>query len=210
MSTVECCICMDDIMSTNCITTPCGHIFHANCLMKHTYMNSYTCPCCRAELVEKSRNHDSDDDSDDSDDDSLDSEDETVLTEVQEEDNNLQGFRWMFQRANCEELEGDETEYNERMEEESFQSGQEQLLFEEQKDQIEHLVKEIKKRKCISYDDLLRAYIGTNCDDYMYNEYGRDMEYKVTSTINDIDSRVRDDFAYSTRGLRRHAFVQMM
>ena len=26
----------------------------------------------------------------------------------------------------------------------------------------------------------------------------------------DIDSRVRDDFAYSTRGLRRHAFVQMM
>lgn len=206
MSTVECCICMDDIMSTNCITTPCGHTFHANCLMKHTYMNNYTCPCCRAELVEKP----SEESDDESDDDSLVSEDETVLTEVQEEDNNLQCFRWMFQRVNGEELEGDENEYNERMEEESFQSGQDQLIFEEQKDQIEHLVKEIKKRKCISYEDLLRAYIGTNCDDYMYNEYGRDMEYKVTSTINDIDSRVRNDLPYNIRRPGRRAFVQMM
>jgi hypothetical protein len=185
MTTTECCICMDDIMSTNCVTTPCGHIFHANCLMKHTLLNNYTCPCCRAEMVEQPEEEDIDDDSQDSD-------DETITDEMEEE-HHLQGYRWLFQRVNDEVLEGDADEYNEMMEEESYQSGREKLIYEEQKDQIEHLVQEIKKKNCVSYDDLLRAYIGTNCDDYMYNDFSRDMEYKVTSTINDIDTRARND-----------------
>jgi hypothetical protein len=191
MTTTECCICMDDIMSTNCVTTPCGHIFHANCLMKHTRVNSYTCPCCRAEMVEQLVDEEEDEDEDE-DDNSEDSDYDTITDEMEEE-RNLQGFRWLFQRVNDEALEGDEDEYIERMEEESFQSGQEKLIYEEQKEQIDHLVQEIKKKNCVSYDDLLRAYIGTNCDDYMYNEFSRDIEYKVTSTINGIDTRARNN-----------------
>tara|TARA_B110000503_G_C7150821_1_gene415089 strand:+ start:1602 stop:2057 length:456 start_codon:yes stop_codon:yes gene_type:complete len=136
-------------------------------------------------MVEQLVDEDEDDNSEDS--------DEDTITDEMEEERNLQGFRWLFQRVNDETLEGDEDEYNERMEEESFQSGQEKLIYEEQKEQIDYLVQEIKKKNCISYDDLLRAYIGSNCDDYMYNEFSGDMEYKVTSTINAIDTRARNN-----------------
>ena len=49
----ECPICMDTIGVVNCMTTECGHIFHANCLMKNIDRNGFTCPCCRSQMVEE-------------------------------------------------------------------------------------------------------------------------------------------------------------
>ena len=49
---MECPICYDSIEQTrNCITTECGHQFHAACLMKNACINGFSCPSCRAQMV---------------------------------------------------------------------------------------------------------------------------------------------------------------
>jgi len=51
---MECPICYDPIEQTrNCITTECGHQFHAACLMKNACINGFSCPSCRAKMVEQ-------------------------------------------------------------------------------------------------------------------------------------------------------------
>ena len=51
---MECPICYDEIETTkNCITTDCGHKFHAKCLMKNAHINGFSCPSCRAQMVEQ-------------------------------------------------------------------------------------------------------------------------------------------------------------
>lgn len=51
---MECPICYDPIEQTrNCITTECGHQFHAACLMKNARINGFNCPSCRAQMVEQ-------------------------------------------------------------------------------------------------------------------------------------------------------------
>ena len=59
----ECPICMDPIEgSKNCITTECGHAFHANCLITSVAHNGFGCPYCRTAMAEVP--HDDDEDSD--------------------------------------------------------------------------------------------------------------------------------------------------
>ena len=48
---IECCICYDIIGKQNNCTTPCGHSFCFECMMKSLGRNN-TCPCCRAVLKE--------------------------------------------------------------------------------------------------------------------------------------------------------------
>ena len=50
---LECPICMDDINITkNCITTECGHCFHASCVMRNITQNGFACPMCRTAMAE--------------------------------------------------------------------------------------------------------------------------------------------------------------
>jgi hypothetical protein len=50
---LECPICMDDINITkNCITTECGHCFHASCVMRNVAQNGFACPMCRTAMAE--------------------------------------------------------------------------------------------------------------------------------------------------------------
>ena len=94
---MECSICLDCIdVNKNCITTECGHCFHASCLMTNVAHNGFGCPYCRAEMAEVPE------DSDDEDDDS------EYYEEYEEDlldDYSLRGFRWLFQRAEGEELD---------------------------------------------------------------------------------------------------------
>jgi len=54
MTTIECPICMDDINVTkNCITTECGHCFHASCVMRNITHNGFGCPMCRTAMAEE-------------------------------------------------------------------------------------------------------------------------------------------------------------
>ena len=49
----ECPICMENLdMSKNFATTPCGHKFHFDCLMK-SVKTSKCCPLCRQQLMER-------------------------------------------------------------------------------------------------------------------------------------------------------------
>ena len=49
----ECPICMDAIdPDRNCVTTECGHKFHAKCLFANIAHNGFGCPCCRGKMAE--------------------------------------------------------------------------------------------------------------------------------------------------------------
>jgi hypothetical protein len=59
-STIECPICMDDINTNkNCITTECGHCFHASCVMRNIAQNGFACPMCRTAMAEYEDEEDS-------------------------------------------------------------------------------------------------------------------------------------------------------
>jgi hypothetical protein len=94
----ECPICFDDIdVTNNYIITECGHHYHARCLLSSVAFGNFACPCCRFELAEQPEEED-DEDEDDEDD-----------YDEEEEDETFQSMRWLFQRAEGEELE---PEYN--------------------------------------------------------------------------------------------------
>ena len=71
----ECPICMDPIEGNkNCVTTECGHIFHAKCLMTSVAHNGFGCPYCRTAMAEVPEDEDEDyedDEDEDYDDDAL-------------------------------------------------------------------------------------------------------------------------------------------
>lgn len=103
MSSVECPICFDDINPTkNCIITECGHKFHASCLLRSVVHENYDCPCCRFELAERPEESD-----DGFDDENYDDVDDEISDEI------MQSMRWLFQRAEGEELEEEELEEDE-------------------------------------------------------------------------------------------------
>lgn len=49
---IDCPICLDAIqVGINCVTTECGHSFHANCLMQNVAHNGFGCPYCRTAMA---------------------------------------------------------------------------------------------------------------------------------------------------------------
>ncbi len=92
---IDCPICMDCIETTtkNCVTTECGHCFHASCLMQSVAHNGFGCPYCRTAMAEVPA--ESDDEYDDNYND-----DTTVF-----EEDALTSFRMFHQRINGEEVE---------------------------------------------------------------------------------------------------------
>lgn len=96
----ECPICMDVLSGTkNIVTTECGHCFHTNCLMTSVAHNGFGCPYCRTQMAAAPEESDDDDDSAWS---SYD-EDEELYG-----DHSLRGARWLFQRANGDEVDDEE------------------------------------------------------------------------------------------------------
>ena len=97
----ECPICMEVLSGTkNIVTTECGHCFHTNCLMTSVAHNGFGCPYCRTEMAEAPAE---DEDDDDSEWNSYDGEDDELYG-----DHSLRGARWLFQRANGEEVDDEE------------------------------------------------------------------------------------------------------
>ena len=98
----ECPICMDNINfgSNNCVTTECGHCFHANCLMQNVAHNGFGCPYCRTTMAEKPKktyfdDDESYDDEDPYDEDEDDDEIDYAFRETME-NYTLRGLRFMF------------------------------------------------------------------------------------------------------------------
>lgn len=95
----ECPICMDNInFGSNCVTTECGHCFHANCLMQNVAHNGFGCPYCRTTMAETPKIKYFDDDESYDDEDSYDEDDDEIGEAFREtmENYTLRGFRFMF------------------------------------------------------------------------------------------------------------------
>jgi len=80
---------MDDILNTNCVTTECGHTFHASCLMRSVAHQGFGCPYCRAVMAEVPEDDEDDDEEVDEDDDR--NPDEFALRGLRFFTNNLDG-----------------------------------------------------------------------------------------------------------------------
>jgi hypothetical protein len=99
---IECPICMDPIeFNKNCVTTECGHCFHASCLMKSVAHNGFGCPYCRTTMAEEPE--------DDDDDLTDDSEEEEEMFD----DSALRGFRFFFNNLDGEEHDAEDVEEEE-------------------------------------------------------------------------------------------------
>jgi hypothetical protein len=92
----ECPICMDSIEGNkNCVTTECGHTFHAKCLMTSVAHNGFACPYCRTAMAEVPEDEDDDDDDSDGE---YDEDDEENF-----DDDALRGFRFFMNNLNSED-----------------------------------------------------------------------------------------------------------
>ena len=113
----ECPICMDAIdTDRNCVTTECGHRFHAKCLFANISHNGFDCPCCRGKMAEEEEEEVEEDEEED---------EEEDFDEDEEDDNTdhlLRGMRWMFQRASNDGggVDEDEEEDDEEEDEEEL------------------------------------------------------------------------------------------
>jgi hypothetical protein len=110
---IDCPICMDSIeFNKNCVTTECGHCFHASCLMTSVAHNGFGCPYCRTAMAEEVQEDDS------TEYESVDGDDEPEMFD----DDALRGFRFFFNNLNGEEHDEDDVEEevaNEELEQEN-------------------------------------------------------------------------------------------
>ncbi len=104
---IDCPICMDAIeIGRNCVTTECGHCFHASCLMTSVAHNGFGCPYCRTAMAEKPEDEEDDDWYE-----APEEEDEMF------DDYALRGFRFFWDIQNNEEHDEDDDSDEEQLEE---------------------------------------------------------------------------------------------
>lgn len=190
----DCPICLETIEKNNCIRTECGHIFHASCLMRHTAMNGYNCPCCRGDMVDKEVFNSDDDededdtiyDEDDEDDDSLDFQDRgrEFVPDISS-DVNMQNFRWLFQRANGEDTEEDSDNTENTVMREYEDHRETEIIRQENKEQLDKIMALVTKSS-ISFQDMVYAFIGQEVRDYRYNIHAENSYFKVSNILNRI------------------------
>ena len=151
----SCPICMDDIISnTNCVTTECGHCFHASCLMTNVAHNGFGCPYCRTVMAEEQEDDDSgyhvvsdDGFSDDGE---------------YEEDDALRGFRLFFNQ-----VDGNQAEQSDLDAEDEFITQEEEAIAEEAAEaataaaaapSVDAVVKNLKDQG-ITYEQMVRLIL---------------------------------------------------
>jgi len=107
---IDCPICMDSIeFNKNCVTTECGHCFHASCLMTSVAHNGFGCPYCRTTMAEEVKDDES-------------TEYESVDEDDEDDEDALRGFRFFFNNLNGEEHDQDDVDEeiaNEELEQEN-------------------------------------------------------------------------------------------
>jgi hypothetical protein len=153
---IECPICMDEITEgKNKVTTDCGHCFHTTCLMKNVAHNGFSCPYCRDVMAEEPPDNNSDEEYDDF---SFDEEEEGP----DYSDNVLRGARWLFQRAEGEELDDEEDSV---LEEEEEEENNEQL----DRPSVEYIVQKLVQRG-VTMADVVKSILLSDHPEYQDNE----------------------------------------
>lgn len=153
---VECPICMDQIEGErNKVITECGHCFHTSCLMKNVAHNGFGCPYCRDAMAQEPNDNNTDEEYDEF---SIDEEEE----ENDYSDNVLRGSRWLFQRAEGEELDDEEDTVLDEEEEEQDDE-------EENKPSVEYIVEKLVQRG-VSMADLVKSILVTDHQEYQNSD----------------------------------------
>ena len=184
---MECPICISEMTGNlNRVTTECGHEFHAKCLLSNIAFNGFGCPYCRSEMVDESvskhAHEDDDDDDDDDTDDDNDDEETNDDEEIQEEDN-LRGFRFMFQRVTGETLTDETDEEDEDIYEADLLSHNNNTP----RPSIEVIVKKLSE-KGVTIETLVKALF---LDHPEYNREN-DSHEDYHKLNDDIYSKMRD------------------
>jgi len=155
---IECPICMDSIDSVkNKVTTECGHCFHASCLMTNVAHNGFGCPYCRTAMTEEvAADEDSDDDYDEF----------SINSEEEPDYNNhvLRGARWLFQRA-----EGEEVDDSDESESESDDEEEAQRVEVEPRPTVDYIVEKLVQRG-VSMEDLVKSILLRDHDEYQFHD----------------------------------------
>lgn len=157
---MDCPICMDVIeMNKNCITTECGHCFHASCLMKSIAHTGFGCPYCRTAMaeVENIRGHHVIEDDED-DDDYLAGDDEEIF-----DDYALRGFRFFWNNINEEEID-EEDDADEEQEDEWVDDAD--AGEEDENIPSPQYVADKLKRQGVTYDELVHLLLYKDHEEY--------------------------------------------
>ena len=151
---IECPICMDQIEGVkNRVTTECGHCFHTSCLMKNVVHNGFGCPYCRDAMADEPADNNTDEEYDEFSDDEEDEEPDYS-------DNVLRGSRWLFQRAEGEELDD---------EEDTVLDEEEERVEVEPRAPVDYIVEKLVQRG-VSMADLVKAILIRDHDEYQFHD----------------------------------------
>jgi hypothetical protein len=151
---VECPICIEQIEGEkNKVTTECGHCFHTSCLMKNVAHNGFGCPYCRDAMAEEPADDNSDEEYDEF---SVDEEDE----EPEYTDNVLRGARWLFQRAEGEEVDD---------EEDTVLDEEEERDDVEPRAPVDYIVEKLVERG-VSMAELVKAILIRDHEEYQFHD----------------------------------------
>ena len=120
---IECPICMDSVeLNKNCVTTECGHCFHASCLMRNVAHNGFGCPYCRTAMAEDVEEEDVEEEEDD--------DSEWSEESVMFDDYALRGLRFF-----TDNLEGTEHDEEDTLEEKEDEEEMAEQLVQQQNDE---------------------------------------------------------------------------
>lgn len=155
---IECPICMDQIEEKkNRVTTECGHCFHASCLMTNIAHNGFGCPYCRTAMTEEVESVNSDEEYDEF---SFDSQEEEG---PDYNDHVLRGARWMFQRAEGEDVDDSDDSESESDDEED------ERVEVEPRPSVDYIVEKLVQRG-VSMEDLVKSLLLRDHDEYQFHD----------------------------------------
>lgn len=182
---IECPICMDCIeMNKNCITTDCGHSFHANCLMTSVAHNGFGCPYCRTAMAEAP------DDDESTEYESNDGEE--AEAEDMFDDNALRGFRFFFDNLNGQAHEAEDIEEENEMADENDDGAEEEAPPNVP---TTDFVAQRLREQGVTFEQLVRAVCFSNHDEYSYDEEGDRLDDWIFGKIRIIVSNYQPEQA---------------
>ena len=172
--TKECPICMDAICGDkNCVTTDCGHNFHASCLFKNMAHNGFGCPYCRTELAHVPQEED-DDSADEDDDEWIDDEDDEPYF-----NRSLRRVREMFQE---DYNAADEDDEDEEDEDDGYFHGEEEY----ENAPTSQLMATKLMEKGITYHQLVESLCSSNLDEYRFKTEYNETADKIYGKMRGI------------------------
>ena len=195
---MECSICLDCIDGAkNQVITECGHCFHVSCLMKNVSHNGFACPHCRTIMAEAQPNGDGDDESDYS--------EYTDVEDDMYDDYSLRGMRWMFQRAEGEDLDDDADDEIEgeapnavaRLEEREEGEVEEDSDEDEEEQEpsvpnVDFIVYKLVRGR-VTMEMLVKAMLALDHDEYADNREYNEMESNIFGRLRTIISNYRPE-----------------